>query len=591
MALKDKSSFGGGRVAAPNLQGTLTALGNINTMITDYEKADVLARQQAIANQRADALLGIQQAQEGRAISEFDRLATQRESIAKAADIQKNITSGVAGQQRFEEAANIIGAAPVFDAAIAQLDPTAPDYNVKVEALRAQVAPNIIRDAELEKIGTGYEAVSRAGGYDGLKYNVADEGYKQRIYDQLIAEGVDPKMAREEATYRDALVRTTAPTKAQIAQRKASAKVIQDGVKNRLDLVKNKYSQGKVASGGNRGKGSYGITKLKDAVESKGFSSSMLSFGTDKQKVIDAGNTILSKYKPTGMKSEDVADALFQLSEGRANATWSWDPSVDLGALERRAAEIATARQQDAKAYSGSTYKKFGPGYATEAAAIIKSGEAAMAALGIGSEQGAIRATGLAELEKAMTGTKKDNLKSTTPKDNLSTKSTSKTPSTKFVVPSTTPGLDAAGKTFAAERAAIGSPKKVVEDNLDSLNEQIKNTPKPITTSEYDALENLKDKRKGMELSKRLKATINMGGLQAMTDANKNRWKDLGSAINEGILNISDLPINVVKFYMKINKDVRDKFESERAKLVKQDRLKTAHDVAYNINPITPNRK
>jgi len=579
-----KIKFSGSNVAAPNLQASMAALQNVGSMITDYQSREAQAKQQAIANQRADTLLGIKQAQEGRAVSEFDRVNAQRQAIKDSTNIQKNITSGAGGQQRFEEAANVIGAAPVYDAAIAQLDPTAPDYNAQVDVLRAQIAPNPTRDAELERIGVGYEAVNRAGGFDGLKYNVADEGYKQRVYEQVLAATGDPKAAMAQATYQDSLVRTAAPTKAQLEQRKASAKVIQDGVKNRLDLVKNKYSQGKVSSGSGRGKGSYGATKFKDAVESKGFSSAMLSFGTDKQKVIDAGDTILSKYKPSGMKSEDIADALFQLSEGRADATWSWDPSVDLPSLERRAAEIATARQQDAKAYSGSTYKKFGPGYATEAAAIIKSGENAMAALRTPG-QGTIRGTGLAELEKAMASTGRNNLS----KDNIDnldvTKSVKKAP-VKVTAP-TTLKADTADKV----PTTTGSTKKVVEDNLDSLKEQIKNTPKPTTVNELDALESLKDKKEGMELGKRLKATVNKGGLQAMTAANKQRWKDLANGISKGIINISDLPVNVAKFYIEMNKDVRDKFESEREKLVKQDRLKTAHDVVYNINPVAPNRK
>lgn len=112
-------NFSGGQVSAPSFSGVNQSLGNVGSLLGQYQKQEqdkitntraakldqaaldqrgidnvradsvltLRAKQDGIANERAEALLKIQQAQEGRAVTKSgveDKLAKDNEAIAKA---------------------------------------------------------------------------------------------------------------------------------------------------------------------------------------------------------------------------------------------------------------------------------------------------------------------------------------------------------------------------------------------------------------------------------------------------------------------------------------------------------------------------
>lgn len=89
MALKDRSSFSGGGIQAPSLAGPMQALQNINKLVSDYETGERLKmldqralEQQALDNARADARLGIAQAQEADRVKALNLKAAQDKALS-----------------------------------------------------------------------------------------------------------------------------------------------------------------------------------------------------------------------------------------------------------------------------------------------------------------------------------------------------------------------------------------------------------------------------------------------------------------------------------------------------------------------------
>ena len=73
MALRDKSSFGGGNVAAPNLSSSISALNNVGTLINQEELMLQRQRENEQKQLNADRLYSIQAAQEQRSANIYDQ--------------------------------------------------------------------------------------------------------------------------------------------------------------------------------------------------------------------------------------------------------------------------------------------------------------------------------------------------------------------------------------------------------------------------------------------------------------------------------------------------------------------------------------
>ena len=367
MALKSRASFSGGGVTAPSLAPAMQALSSVGGMLTDYEKSQALAAQQNIANKRADALLGIQQAQESRRQAAFDETQAKKKAITEAAGLQTNVLSGQPGQQRFEQA--MISAVPKFETpeqqkfdyykqsdAIAQLP--AKQRKAATAKLQADYAAlgstdlTSARDKYFEDMGTKYAHVSEASNFEGLKANKADADYKSRVYNELIKSGtMTPAEAMQQATIQESLYSPAPLTKAQQKDKEAAMKRADEQLKVDLDIAKTATEQMKV-SGGKSSKGSKsrsGKYTIADAIEVRGLDAGLVS--SDKQKVLDYAQKLRVEYN---LPEDVVADAIFTATSGVKGAWMKTDPSTDLDKLKAEAIRLQGLRQKAGGSGNGS---------------------------------------------------------------------------------------------------------------------------------------------------------------------------------------------------------------------------------------------
>jgi len=126
-----------------------------------------------------------------------------------------------------------------------------------------------------------------------------------------------------------------------------------------------------------------------------------------------------------------------------------------------------------------------------------------------------------------------------------------------------------------------------VSNNLTALTTQIDNfTPK--TVQEYEAKQSLIKRQSSLVLAQRLSDSIKKGGIQKMTPANKKRWEELGTGIQQGFINIMELPKNVIKGYIEFNASTREKLfgDPELTKI----KYNTSHDIVNNLAPVAPSK-
>jgi len=427
MSLKSRAAFSGSGVVAPNLAPAMQALNNVGNMLTDYEKSQALATQQAIANKRADALLGIQQAQEGRQQSAFDETQAKKQAIAAAAGLQTNVLSGQPGQQRFEEA--MTSAVPKFETpkqqkfdyykqsdAIAQLP--AEQRQAATAKLQADYAAlgdkDLItaRDKYFEDMGTKYAHVSEASNFDGLKVNKADAGYKNRVYNELVKSGtMTPAEAMQQATIQASLYAPAPLTKAQQKDKEAAMKRADEQLKMDLDIAKTatekmKVTGGKSSTGSKSRFGKYTIEKAADTLKLEdGWTEDT------RQNAIDAAEKLRVKH---GLPEGLVADALFQAAEKKG---WiNKDKSVDKDILETYVLNLQKIKEKMGDNFSTKLYSKYGPDYLTKAEGALEKHAKQLQAITAGYSQADAGDTGLATLESQygrLGLPVKDNLKST----------------------------------------------------------------------------------------------------------------------------------------------------------------------------------
>jgi len=104
------------------------------------------------------------------------------------------------------------------------------------------------------------------------------------------------------------------------------------------------------------------------------------------------------------------------------------------------------------------------------------------------------------------------------------------------------------------------------------------------STVKYDKKEKLVMKKNTIILANNLKASVNSGGIQKMSQANKENWIALYDGVKQGIVNTTELPGDILKFYLKNTKKLEGMMEGERAKLLRREQDALIPDT----NPIAP---
>lgn len=226
-----QANFGRGNplsVASSSFRGAGQAFGNISDRITaDARNKEKLA-QQAIANERADSLLGIKQAQENRTQAEADRIAQQRNAMNTAFKSPDILETGAT--------ATINDAYKALDARLG---------TPKTEAEKA------VYDTEVAKLNTAVQDNFS----NRLQNPLRSPAQQAKLMQQgMINEGVDAPTAIKAANDYQATLATGGPNK------------------ELLDILKTAYSKDSSAikgstkgdSGRSRSKTSLANTKLVD---------------------------------------------------------------------------------------------------------------------------------------------------------------------------------------------------------------------------------------------------------------------------------------------------------------------------------------
>jgi hypothetical protein len=557
MALGIKSNFSIGNVIDPTqgAQRALSQVGSIMSIRQDAadKEANRKMKEQAMLQQQAnsDRMYELRSAAEGRKVSEYDLLNKQRQAMSDAANIPTNITDGQIGQQVFEDKANVMANAyhGVDDyntkLAAIQNNPSI-DQNAAIDQLRASYnanTPNPELNTSMEAIGNRYRAVNEASGYDGLKANMMDPGYEARVTRELIANNVDPIKAAQQARLQTAAFEPKPQTKEQLAAQKAQLDIMKTQEKNDLDVLKNSYAQGKVSSARYSTKSSKGNSSIAGAVKDLGFQNSFLSFGDGKSSVNQLAKQIAIKNK--GISESDVADALYMMTEGEANAWLSLDPRVSDGksptgmqlnpeqVLTSKAAEIAKSRLlgKESGIVGSSTYSKYGPKYAEEANRITNKYANARADMLASSQNPSRNDTGMNDLLAMFNKQEEKKDKPyVTPKTGSSTKE---------VIPK--PPLSTKEKEVVIEdKKKTEEPKttkelntKIVKDADIAIAKGIKSNSKKEVEAAIAAIkhkEAAEAKLEQVDNSNKLRSLVNNGSQNGnMSQDNKDRWAIVGN--------------------------------------------------------------
>ena len=558
MALGIKSNFSTGNVIDPTTgaQRALSQVGSIMSMRQEAadKEANRKMKEQAMLQQQAnsDRMYELSSAAESRKVSEYDLLNKQRQAMSDAANMSTNITDGQIGQQVFEDKANVMANAyPGVDdyntkLADIQNNPNI-DQNAAIDQLRASYnanTPNPELNTSMEAIGNRYRDVNEASGYDGLKANMMDPGYEARVTRELIANNVDPIKAAQQARLQTAAFEPKPQTKEQLAAQKAQLDIMKTQEKNDLDILKNSYAQGKVSSGRYSTKSSKGNSSIAGAVKDLGFQNSFLSFGDGKSSVNQLAKQIAIKNK--GISESDVADALYMMTEGEANAWVSLDPRVPDGksptgmqlnpeqVLTSKAAEIAKSRLlgKESGIVGSSTYSKYGPKYAEEANRITNKYANARADMLTSSQNPSRNDTGMNDLLAMFNKQKekKGDKPYVTPKTGSSTKE---------VIPKP-PVSTKEKEVVIKDKKKIEEPKttkelntKIVKDADIAIAKGIKSNSKKDVEAAIAAIkhkEAAEAKLEQVSNSNKLRSLVNNGSQNGnMSQANKDRWAIVGN--------------------------------------------------------------
>jgi hypothetical protein len=161
---------------------------------------------------------------------------------------------------------------------------------------------------------------------------------------------------------------------------------------------------------------------------------------------------------------------------------------------------------------------------------------------------------------------------------------------TNTVAPKTDPLKDVGIDTTTTPKvtaAPVVVPKTVTGEQktkVDMLDEEITALGDIDSTVKYDKKEKLVMKKNTIILANNLKASVNSGGIQKMSQANKENWIALYDGVKQGIVNTTELPGDILKFYLKNTKKLEGMMEGERAKLLRREQDALIPDT----NPIAP---
>ena len=381
-------------------------------------------KQQELANKRADAQLKMQQDAADRAANTYQLGLDKQKAISDAYNIQKNITSGQPGQDRFEAYANIVGATPEYDKAVAELDAsgvTGADRNAQLDNLRDFYSEEInaasaANSPKLEDLSRKYSVVNESSGYDGLKSTIADNSYQQRVFDNLMATGlVTPAEADAQSKIQSALTKTDPLSKEAIAQRKAMADNLKDAEKNELDILKASSEKMKLSGKGTSGSGSDSRGQynpdFEKVIKDSGFgaSSSFLGdWGKSPNAVRKLGLNVASELKAGNAGSPtkgQMGRALIMSQTGAPDKWRNNDANVAKAAFKESLLKVMKEDllygSPDSKSGTGATTtSKYGDAYKSGAEAIMSKYANLRNQLNAGAQTGQqLKGTGLAELE------------------------------------------------------------------------------------------------------------------------------------------------------------------------------------------------
>ena len=153
MALKDRSSFGGSGITAPNLTASINAVKSVSDMIGEEQDRILKKNQLTIENQRAADMLALKQNADTRAqgtydmnMSEFDRLKGQRTASVELG--QMGDPQNLKLQARLNEA---------YGSLANQADTLSKDeYNKRLLHMNNQLATNLGDGTEVDNTKAAY---------------------------------------------------------------------------------------------------------------------------------------------------------------------------------------------------------------------------------------------------------------------------------------------------------------------------------------------------------------------------------------------------------------------------------------------------
>ena len=223
------------------------ALTGVNSTLQANRLRDDKLAQEAIANQRAADRLAISQAQEGRAVTDWDKKNMQDEALRMS--MLNPLTSNDPNA----------GKGTLLDTASIQVNERiAADYTANPEAFMKQYGTDKIVDGAMVQSPASLDlqqSVTQAGQRETGVVDPKD--YMRRMTDNAVSMGADPVASMNAANARATMLQQSAPsTKASREAAKATYTVEKDLVSKQMNMVDKMY--GKNRKGASSAKKSYG---------------------------------------------------------------------------------------------------------------------------------------------------------------------------------------------------------------------------------------------------------------------------------------------------------------------------------------------
>jgi len=336
-----RANFGGS--AQKGIAGFTSGVGGIQDRLAAEAREKARLEQQTVANTRAEALLGIQQAQEGRAADTYQaKLASDKAITDTAANTMDETLArsiSAAYEANPEEFTKAYGS---------DLSPTQQALYAKDPSGFNRLDSGPLDQSASSK--TLSDAVIAAGQNTDI---INTQDYTKRLAENAIRAGASPATAIANAKAYASLQQTAGPNK---EVSKARFDIAKELIDNKIDtLDKQLVAAKKSSKGAGKGKGSYGNN-------ASGFSKLVMDLksnfpNTDWGPNALGGGDLIAKAKELADKGVIHPDDFFaaaMLNSSGAEESWTAkDSEVQLKGFEDTLAKLAAKRAGGGKSYDG----------------------------------------------------------------------------------------------------------------------------------------------------------------------------------------------------------------------------------------------